>query len=431
MPATDPVDVELIDWLQRSAFRYFCESVNTSNGLTADTSRDGSPCSIAVVGFALSCYPVAVTRGWMSRADSADRVLTTLRFFAASHQGPETDATGHMGFYYHFLDMDSGRRVWSCELSMIDTSLLIAGVLTSAAFFSDDATVECEIRDLAEMLYQRVDWDWARDDRHTLSQGWTPEIGFFRYDWEGYSEATLLYVLALGSPSHALTKQHYKAWTVTYQWERMYGVDVLYAGPLFIHLFSHAWIDFRGIRDQFMAARGSDYFKNTQRIISVQREYARRNPLGFDGYAQDVWGLTACDGPQERPVIANGEYRRTLGYSARGVPFGPDDGTLAPWAALACLPFDPTLSLLGLKQLLIAYPGIVRRDGRFPGSFNPSLNGTAAEVWISEGCFGLDQGLLVMSIENFRSGLIWRLMRQSDPVRTGLIRAGFRNGWLA
>ncbi len=429
-PNIDSADVELIDRLQRAAFEYFCTYTNASNGLVADTSRAGSPCSIGVVGFALSCYPVAVMRGWMRRAEAAERVLSTLRFFAASHQGPEADATGYMGFYYHFLDMQTGRRVWSCELSIIDSSLLMAGVLTAGAFFSEEATAcEREIGRVADALYQRVDWNWARDEHNTVSQGWTPESGFFRYDWEGYSEATILYVLGLGSPTHPLARRNYEAWTATYQWEQIYGVDVLYAGPLFIHLFSHAWIDFRGIRDAFMARRNSDYYENTRRCVRIQREYARRNPLGFAGYEQDVWGLTACDGPIGTLMLPNGDQRRLFGYSARGVPLGPDDGTMAPWAALACLPFDSRGAVSGLTQVLTAYPHLIGSDARFPDSFNPTLNESGG--WVSKGCYGLDQGLLVMSIENFRSGLIWSLLRRSAPIRTGLKRAGFRDGWLS
>ncbi len=432
LPRADLPDEELLDAFQFAAFGYFLDATNPSNGLVPDTSREGSPCSIAVVGFALSCYPVGVTRGWMSHQDAIERVLTTLRFFLASPQGCERDTTGFKGFYYHFLDMHSGLRVWQCELSLIDTTLLLAGVLTAARFFDGPDAGEREIRRLADAFYQRIDWDWARDGEPTVSQGWRPESGFIRYRWEGYSEATILYILALASPTHPLHPNSYRAWSLTYQWERIYGNDCLYAGPLFIHLFSHAWIDLRGIRDRFCASRATDYFENTRHAIAIQREYARLNPKGFAAYSCDIWGLTACDGPQGEVMTAAGYNRPLFGYSARGVPYGPDDGTLAPWVPLACAAFEPAVALASTRVLLEKYPNVLR-GGRFAGAFNPSLldDSQNPEGWVSEGCFGLDQGLLVMMIENYRTSLIWRLMSEVPAIRTGLAKAGFRGGWLA
>lgn len=293
------LDDELLDRLQRGAFGYFLEHTNLTNGLVADTSRDGSPASIAVVGLGLSTYAVAVERGWLARDDAAARTLATLRFFEGSAQGSDPGATGHRGFYYHFLDRHTGQRVWQSELSPIDTALLLAGILTAGTYFSADTADEKQIRALAGELHGRVDWDWARNGKTTLAQGWKPESGFFHYGWEGYSEASLLYVLALASPTHPLPATSYTAWRSTYQWERIYGRDLLYAGPLFIHQFSHAWIDFRGIQDAFMKEKGSDYFENTRRAIDVHREYARRDPNEYGYYGLDCWGLSAGDGPGE------------------------------------------------------------------------------------------------------------------------------------
>ena len=288
-------DGALILRLQRAAFSYLSDYADDDTGLVADTSRQGSPCSIAVVGFALSCYPVAVRNGWLSRADAATRTLKILRFFSQSTQSDASDATGYKGFYYHFLDMRTGKRVWRCELSLIDTALLIAGVLVAGCYF--DAEGEGEIRELADALYRRVDWRWAQNGKPGLSQGWKPESGFLRYRWEGYNEAALLYVLGLGSPTFPLTPAAYVTWQLTYQWENLLGRDVLYSGPLFTHLFSHAWIDFRGIRDAFMREKGSDYFENTKSAIAIHREYGERNPYGFKAYSRDFWGVTAGDGP--------------------------------------------------------------------------------------------------------------------------------------
>ncbi|MEP6938132.1 MAG: glucoamylase family protein [Rudaea sp.] len=420
-------DAALVDRLQRGAFSYFIDYANGDNGLVADTSRPESPCSIAVVGFALSSYPIAVESNWIARGEAVQRTLATLRFFMQSAQGEQEDATGYKGFYYHFLDMRSGRRVWQCELSLVDTSLLIAGVLTAAAFFDGDGD-EIEIRELADAMYRRIDWRWAQAGQVTLAQGWKPGCGFLHYGWEGYNEATLLYVLALGSPTHPLSDDAFAGWTMTYQWENMLGRDVLYSGPLFTHYFSHAWIDFRGIRDRFMREKNCDYFENSVRAIATHREYGARNPRGFVGYDRNFWGITAGDGPtgEEKPM--DFRDRRFFGYMSRGIPFGPDDGTISPWAMLAALPFDAEAALVGTRQLLQRYPQTCSSD-RFSSGFNPSLtnDGTA---WLSEGCYGLDQGLLVMMIDNAQRGLAWKVMRENAYVRAGLGRAGFSGGWL-
>ena len=418
-----------LDQLQRAAFGYFLRAVNPANGLIADTSREGSPCSIAVVGFALSAYPVAVQRGWMARADAVKRSLSVLRFFLDSDQGGSPEATGFKGFYYHFLDMHTGARVWRSELSMIDTALFIAGALTAGRYFSANTHEETELRELADLLYRRVDWRWAQNDSTTINHGWKPESGFLNYCWDGYSEAMLLYVLALGSPTHPIEGDCYHAWTATYQWEHLYGYDFLYAGPLFVHQFSHAWIDFRGIQDRFMREKRCDYFENSRRATEVQREYARRNPHGFAGYDEHCWGLTACDGPSlQLPELAN-QRRRLFGYAARGVPYGPDDGTLGGWAALASLPFAPEIALCAAHHMLQRYPEMLCAD-QYSSSFNPTLASADRGAWVSAGHFGLDQGIVVMMIENHRSQLIWQLMRDCPCVGTGLRRAGFRGGWL-
>ena len=422
-------DDELLDRLQRGAFGYFLDETNPENGLVADTSRPGSPASIAVVGFALSSYPAAVERGWIEREEAATRALVTLRFFERSAQDSGPEATGHRGFYYHFLDRVSGKRVWQCEVSPIDTAFLIAGMLTAAAYFTESTPTEVEVRALARELYERLDWDWASNGKATIAHGWKPDAGFLHYGWEGYNEAAILYVLALASPSHALPPASYAAWTTTYQWERIYGSDVLYAGPLFIHQFSHAWIDFRKIQDAFMREKGSDYFENSRRTIDVQRAYARLDPNEYGTYGPDGWGFSAGDGPGVRTLRVRGRERRFFEYTSRGVPYGPDDGTIAPAAALASLPFAPAFALSAVRRLLDFYPEW-KDTWRLPSGVNRSAPGADSRGWISEGHFGLDQGAVVLMIENYRSGLIWKLMRNCDPIRTGLTRAGFTGGWL-
>ncbi len=425
----EPSDEVLLEQLQREAFDYFLHAYNPRNGLVADTTREGAPCSIAVIGFALSVYPVGVERGWMERAEAVQRMLVTLRFLMASDQSGSAQATGYHGFYFHFLDMDSGARVWRSEISLIDTGFLMAGVLTGAAYFDADSPDEGELRRLADALYRRVDWRWAQRDGGAVTHGWKPECGFLNYGWEGYSEAILLYALGLGSPTHALTDESFKAWTVTYQWENLYGYDFLVAGPLFIHQFSHAWIDFRGIRDAFMREKDCDYFENSRRATYVQREYAIRNPGSFADYGADCWGLSAGDGPQAEQRRIAGRHQTFYGYAARGVPYGPDDGTLCASSTLSSLVFAPELVLPALRALRsragYADATFIRASG-----FNPTVAEDGPNGWVSAGEFGLDQGMIVLMIENHRTGLLWRLGRANPFVRAGLRRSGFKGGWL-
>ena len=427
--AFETTDDNLLDRLQRAAFDYFPQTTNPANGLVADNSRANSPVSIAVVGFALSSYPVAVERGWLARAEAVQRSLAALRFFRGSDQSGGPESTGYKGFYYHFLDFHTGARVWHSELSMIDTALLIAGALTASMYFDSNTAEEIELRKIVDMLFRRIDWRWAQDGGETLRQGWKPECGFLHYGWEGYNEAIVLYVLALGSPTYPLEGHCYHAWTATYQWENVYGYDFLYGGPLFVHQFSHAWIDFRGIKDPFMREKRCDYFENSRRATLVQREYTQRNSNEFAGYDEHCWGLTACDGPSDELPDMAGDSRRLFGYAARGVPYGPDDGTIAGWAPLASLPFTPDVALDAVRHMHLRYPEMLP-ESRYASSFNPGLASVDHRAWVSPGNFGLDQGIVVMMIENYRTGLIWRLMRDCPHIRAGLRQAGFRGGWL-
>jgi len=354
-PHTQRTDNRL-DGLQRHAFDFFLHETNAANGLVADRSQPGAPASIAAVGFALAAYPVGVARAWMTRTEAIARTLAVLRFFSASPQGTAPDATGHKGFYYHFLDMTTGRRAGLCELSTVDTSFLLAGMLAAAVFFEQDSEDEQEIRTLADALYRRADWPWACNGGATVTHGWTPERGFLPYRWEGYDEAVLLYLLGLGSPTHPLPTESYAAWASTYQWKEIYGYELIYGGSLFIHQYSHIWVDFRGIQDAFARDKGIDYCENSRRATYVQREYAIRNPLGFAGYGENFWGLTASDGPGWSTHRIHGIERSFFDYVARGAPYGPDDGTIAPWAVVASLPFAPEIVLPTVRHFQDQYP---------------------------------------------------------------------------
>jgi hypothetical protein len=421
-------DTEL-EALQRLTFDYFLKETNPQNGLVPDSTREGAPCSITACGFALAAYPIGVERKFITRNAALKRTLTTLRFFWNSPHGPEADATGHKGFYYHFLDMKTGRRTWESELSTIDSTFLIAGALTAAEYFNRDTEAEREVRKLANAIYARADWQWARNGKDTVTHGWKPESGFIKHRWQGYNEALLLYVLGLASPSYPLATKSYKAWTTTYKWKKLYGHEFLYAGSLFIHQLSHMWIDFRGIQDEYMRSRGIDYFENSRRATYVQQQYAIRNPRDFKGYGEYIWGLTASDGPGPANKKVNGKLLRFYDYKARSVPNGPDDGTLAPWAVIASLPFAPEIVLPSLKYFDEAFPEMTSKYG-FKCSFNPTFAEGSKKEWISKGYYGLDQGPIVLMIENYRSGFLWQLMRGCSFIVEGLRRAGFAGGWL-
>jgi hypothetical protein len=427
-----PLGEDPWDSLQREAFEYFLYEDNPALGLIRDKSQEGAPASIAAVGLALSSYPVGVERGFVERAIARQLTLSTLRFFWNSPQGTALDATGYKGFYYHFLDMTSGRRVGQCELSTVDTALFLAGALTAQAYFNEDSEEEQEIRTLADSLYRRTDWNWARNGGPAVTHGWTPESGFLPFRWEGFDEALLLYVLGLGSPSYPLPAESYGAWMAPYLWKKVYDYEFLYAGPLFIHQLSHVWIDFRGIQDVFMLDKGIDYFENSRRATLVQQRYAIENPFQFEGYGKNCWGITASDGPgwltHHR---VKGIDRSFYGYHTRGAPFGPDDGTISPWATVTSLPFAPEIVLPALHWFNELKLRIDRPYG-FKASFNPTCPDAdgSPHGWVSPFHFGVNEGPIVLMIENYRSGLIWRLMRQCLYLVAGLRRAGFKNGWL-
>ena len=417
--------------LQRNTFNYFWKETNPDNGLLADNTSGDAPSSIAAVGHAIASYAVGVENKWVTRDEAVGRTLTTLRFFWNSPQGTDADATGHKGFYYHFLDLRSGRRVWESELSTIDTTILLAGMLTAAMYFDRESAREREIRDLADALYRRVDWRWAQGNKMAVSHGWKPGSGFLKNRWEGYNEALLLYVLGLGSPTHPLPPESYKAWTRTYRWKKIYGIEFLYAGPLFVHQLPHIWIDFRNIQDDFMREHAIDYFENSRRAAYVQQQYAIRNPRSFRGYGEYCWGISASNGPGPAVRKVNGATRRFYDYHARNAPYGPDDGTLAPWATAASLPFAPEIVLPTLSNFKEKWGEMMNKYG-ISCSFNPTFPSkeNRRAGWISGGHFGIDQGPVILMIENYRSGLLWRLMRRCPYIIKGLRRAGFRGGWL-
>jgi hypothetical protein len=426
-----PTDEELLR-LQRTTVLYYLQETNPDNGLVRDKTQPDAPCSIAAVGLALATIPVLVERGVVIRKFAAKIARRRLRSLLELPQGPEPDAAGYKGFFYHFLDIDTGRRVWQCELSTLDSAFLFAGMLTCASYFDQDTDDEAEVRRLADALYRRADWDWARNGNATLTHGWKPETKFLPHCYEGYDEGLLLYILGLGSPTHPLPPESYAAYCATYQWKEVYGRELLYSGPLFTHQLSHLWIDFRGLRDTFMRERGSDYFENSRQSTFVQQEYAVRNPMQWAGYGEHCWGFTACDGPGWMKRAVDGIEREFFGYYARGAPFGPDDGTVAPWVVVASLPFAPEIVIPTARHFARLDLGGQDRPYGFRCSFNRTfrLDDSPAGWWVTPHQFGIDQGPVVLAVENYRTGLIWEIMRRCPYVVTGLRRAGFSGGWL-
>ncbi len=436
---------QLFSDIERRTFQFFWDTTNDTNGLTPDRFPSRPFASIASVGFSLTAYPIGIENGWISRTQAVDRTLTTLKFFRDAPVGPQrTGKAGYKGFYYHFLDMQNGHRYDSwVELSSVDTALLMMGVLFAQSYYDGDDPREKEIREIADTLYRRVDWTWLQQRDPLISMGWFPESGFISHDWMGYNEAMMLYVLALGSPTHAVSPDAWTVWTRTYNndWGVYYGQEYLSFGPMFAHQYSHVWIDFRDIQDQYMRERGIDYFLNSRRAVLAQREYAIANPMKWKDYGENVWGLTASDGPQNTEQEYRGEQRQFRHYSSRGAGLREnfDDGTIAPTAAVASLVFAPEVVIPATEEMHKRYGDFIYSSYGFLDSFNPSFNydiplKTGRVVpgrgWVSSDYIGIDQGPILTMIANYRNEFVWNVMKKNKYIRTGLERAGFSGGWL-
>jgi hypothetical protein len=437
-------DIAFLDDLERRTFRWFWDKANPVNGLVPDREPTASFSSVAAVGFGLTAYPIGVERGWVTREAARERTLTTLRFLRNAPAGEAAaGVSGFRGFLYHFLDMETGRRFETVELSTIDTALCLAGALFCESYFDGEDPAEAEVRALAGELFRRADWAWAATPRPPrISMGWTPEDGFHGYDWKGYNEAMIVYVLALGSPTHPASDGAWPAYTSTYRWETFHGQTFVNFAPLFGHQYSHVFLDLEGIRDAYMREKGIDYFENSRRATLAQRAYAIANPGGFAGYGEDVWGLTACDGPADVTLDVNGRRVRFFSYAARGAGAHDvrDDGTLAPAAAAGSLPFTPELSVRALRTMVSRWGDDLYGPYGFRDAFNPTFTFSAAlrhgrvaaeKGWFDIDALGIDQGPILAMIENQRSGLLWRTMRKNPAIVRGLVRAGFTGGWLA
>jgi hypothetical protein len=402
LPAED--DAFLED-LSKRAFMFFWEQADPVTGIIRDRAgADGSASangsardigSIAAIGFGLSGTCIAAERGWVPRRQVMDRARRTLQFFA------ERQAHEH-GWFYHFIDLHSGARAWNSELSSIDTALLLAGVLTVRRCFSADA----DIVRYADTIYRRVDFQWMLDGHPTLlAMGWKPESGFFKSRWDHYCELMILYLLGIGSPTHPISADSWTAWTrpvMTFQ-EYTY---ISAADPLFVHQYSHAWVDFRGRRET--RPTQTDWFDNSVIATRAHKAFVLSLSKEFPGYADNVWGITSSD--SRKGYVAWG-----------GPPRHPQiDGSVVPAAAGGSLMFAPEIALPALRQMHRQFGERIYKRYGFSDAFHP------ASGWVNPDVIGIDLGITLLSAENLRTGRVWRWFMQNPEMPRALDRAGVR-----
>ncbi len=440
-------DSQLLSDIEHRTFNFYWDRVNHRNGLMADRLSTPSACSITGTGFALTAWPIGVERGWITRSQARDITLRTLRFFEQLPVGEQRSGTaGYRGFYYHLLDMESGLRVANWELSTIDTCWLQMGMAFAQGWFDQDDEKEKEIRTLAQRLLDRTEWDWMQAKSKggkAISMGWSPESGFIERNWDGYNEGMALYFLALGSSSHPARDGAFEAWTAPFPtyWRGEGANRHLSFGPHFAHQYAAVWVDYRGIYDATMRESGFDYFENSRRATYAQRNYAIANPMGWDGYSKDIWGLSACDGPGDLVADFKGKPTQFFGYAAygpKGMPDEEDRGTLAPTAAVASIPFAPEICIPSARALRNFQGGRLYGTYGFFDAFNPSFRDAHARVrsgsvdlrlgWVDNDYLSDNQGPILGMIANYKTGIIWNAIRKVPNLVVGLKRAGFTAG---
>lgn len=391
-------DEAFLDDLERRAFLFFWEHSSRKNGLTLDRARtngDAPPKdtnhynvgSIAASGFALTSYCIAVDRDWAKAEEAKARTRTTLEFFA--NRAFQKD-----GWFYHWIDTETEQRRWRSEISTIDTALLLGGVLSVRQCFADDR----EIVRLATKIYNRVNFPaMLNGDKYLLSHGWHDETGYIKNRWHDYSEQMILYILGIGSPTYPLSWRSWYAWERTQQ--EYGGYKYLAAvSPLFIHQYSHAWVDFRGKRERYKNFN-TDYFENSVKATRAQRLFfIEVLSKEFPKYNENIWGLTASD------------YVR--GYTAWGAPpRHPDtDGSVVPCAPAGSLMFTPDITLAALKEMKRLYGDKIYGRYGFADAFNPH-NG-----WVNPDVIGIDVGITLLAAENLRSGNVWRWFMKNKEI---------------
>ncbi len=416
---------QMLESIQHKSFLFFLNERHPQWGIIKDRSTPTSPCSIAATGFGLAAFGIGAERKWITRDQAAQITENILSFFNNSVQSAATNVTGYKGFYYHFLTMDTGTREWNCELSSVDTGLLMMGILFARNYYDGESDVEKRIRQLSVKLLERMDWAFMTmpptgDYANTISMGWTPEKGQHTMGWSGYNEALFLYILAAGT-GMPRAQESYQAWLKSYKWQTPYpGLAHVVFPPLFGHQFSHAFIDFRRLADSYMKPKGIDYFENSRRATLVQQRYAIDNPHGWVGYGALCWGVTASDGPGDK---YNFDGKKFIGYAGRGTS-GPDfnyfdDGTIAPYGPLSSLPFAPEIVLPTIKSMIDKY------GDKLTGKYGLSDSFNLTAKWFDTDYLGIDQGPLVIMVENFRSGLVWNYVMKDPVIQKGLNKLGF------
>lgn len=420
--------------LKKRTFHYFWDLADKNNYQIPDRYPTLTFSSIAATGFGLSSYISGIESGFVARDQGAKRVLLTLQSLWRLPQGDaKSGVSGFKGFYYHFLNLNDATRYKEVELSSIDTGLLMAGILSVQSYFDKDNVVEKQIRELADQLYLRVDWNWMMNGQKTMSMGWHPEKGFIPAQWKGYNEAMVLLIMAMGSPTHAIPATSWDEWCKTYEWESFMGITNVQFDPLFGHQYSHVWIDFRNIKDAFMEAKGTDYFENSKKATLSNRAYCIKNPGSFKGYGNHQWGLTACDGPFNGKMQIEGRDIQFFDYRARGASSQQviDDGTIAPTAAGGSMPFAPEECEGALKYMWNQhYEQLVGQYG-FKDAFNLTYRDqNHPEGWFDVDYLGIDQGPILLQMQNYENALIWDVMKKNKYIVEGLKRAGFSGGWL-
>ena len=389
-------DEQLLDEIQRGSFEFFWNETNPSTGqvkdrayLNGNDTRTMS--SIAATGFGLSALCIGHARGYGKSADIVDRVRNTLRFTW------NTLPNLH-GFFYHFIDMNTGARWEQVELSSIDTSLLLCGVLTARAYFAD-----AEIQDLGTKIYNRVEWPWMLNGGKTFSMGWKPESGFLDARWEHYCELMMIYLLGIGSPTNPVSPDTWNAWTrptVSFQ-----GLTYISGNdPLFTHQYSQAWFDFRGKKDAY-----ANYFDNSVTATKAHKLFCLSLNSQFKDYTDDLWGISASD------------YAK--GYTAWGGPpsQGPIDGSVVPCATGGSLAFLSDDCLRVLRNIRGVYAPKAWGKYSFVDAFNP-LTG-----WYDSDVLGIDLGITMLMAENHRTGLIWETFMKNPEAQAAMQKVGFQN----
>ncbi|MGA9769944.1 MAG: glucoamylase family protein [Blastocatellia bacterium] len=399
-----PGDRAFIEDLSRRSFRYFWEQADPRTGLVLDRARtDGSPhdnthrniASIAATGFGLTAICIAAEHGWIPSTEARGRVRATLRFFAER-------ATHEHGWFYHWLDRVTGERRWDSEISSIDTALLLGGILTARQYFYRDR----EITRLATLIYERVDFTWMLNGHPgLLSHGWKPEIGFLKPLWDSYSEDKILYLLAIGSPTHAITPRSWYAWKR--EWVTYAGYTYLSgAPPLFIHQYSHAWVDFRNRREA--SPPYIDYFENSVKATRAHRAFCLDLSGEFPAYTANIWGITASD--SARGYVAWG-----------GPPRDPAiDGTVVPCAAGGSLMFAPDITLPALSEMKERFGERIYGRYGFADAFNPKTG------WVGPDVIGINIGITLLSAENLITGNVWRWFMKNREIQKAMQLVGLR-----